>query len=266
MSLAAAEGLLRKKYIYWDNNVYTNRWKLLPIIRLNNFEDENGKEWIRIEYLTHLSCKEAVKSKRIDSAVSAEEIVTMIDKDMCSDEWFYDPEYFINPDMTFLIMPNQTLHLRESDSDVARLFSVTADEGEVMYTLPNSGGKIITTKTRFNLSVPAGTLDLWKWYELRVGHDAAKEAPELNIGKSGRHSLVLTGTLDGRPIGLSAYNPAADSKTRALYTMEFMPDRKGFRFMVKSRKVERVWFKVAWLRTSKAGALISEQALNQWIR
>lgn len=258
---------LREKYLCWntDFNTYTNRDRLRPVLKPFFIKSCDGTDQIKLEYYQDISCKQSISSEYLDAGLSDRELLSIIDAQMRSDKWFEMPECFTGEGIYSLSLPVGFIKLVEWAEETCRSFNVVSAGYGTIYE--DADKCRVSTETVFDLCLPTEQLDVGKWYELLF----------VSFQENGVHwqgfphkytnkmSLVLTGVLGNWSFGISAYNTRFDPQLRDSYEVRYSPDRNGFLFRVDRKGIDKIWLKVAWLKSESLDGDLCQQALRHWL-
>lgn len=248
---------LSKRYLHWDNDVFTNRNKILPVLMFSEVKDHNGKLYFKVEYWAELSGR-VLKNELIDYSLPADEIVCDIEEKMASYEWYDVAEYFRNAKEIWLDSPLGTFHLEESLGRVHMYFEVIPEEGQVDYFLKN--GSHISTDTRFDVGI---SVDEPTSFDFAIRKDK-KDTFKLRRNDQRKESIILTGTLNGYSIAMSCLNPKKNANLYNKFKIKQLST--GFRIKVIGDDINKIWLKVAWVKSTDGFFEETELALAQWIK
>lgn len=265
MTPGKLDALLRKNYLCWDSDVYTNRDRLRPVLKPLFIQNRDGAPQIKLEYYQDISCKRSIASEYLDAGLSDEELLSLIDTRMRSDQWFEMPECFTGEQLFSLDLPVGSIKLLEWIEGVRRSFNVVSAGYGTAYE--GADGRCVSTKTAFDLCLPMERLDIDRWYVIYFESNSENGARWRRFPHKYETelSLVLTGALGIWSFGISAYNTRFDPQLRDSYEVRYAPDGNGFLFRVKQKGIEKIWLKAAWLKSEGLDGNLCQQALRHWL-
>ena len=253
---------LNKRYLQWDSGAFTNRNKILPVLMFSEIKDHTGQRFFKAEYRSELGLNgHVLSSDLIEYSIPASDIIRDIIEKMDSYDWYDSADYFYNPKEIWLHSPVGTFHLEETIGRMHECFAVIPEEGWVDYVLKS--GEHISTDARFDVGIPVDGLDPGAAYDFAIRR-SKKDTFTLHSNDQRKESVILTGTVKGYSIAISCLDPKYNTVLRHKLKIKKLPT--GFRFRVLSNEINKVWFKVAWIRSTDIPAREAEMALAQWIK
>ncbi len=253
---------LEKRYLRWDSGALTNRNKILPVLMFSEVKDHTGQLFFKAEYRSELGLNShLLSSELIDHSVPAGDIIHDIVEKMDSNDWYDSADYFYNPKEVWLHTPSGTFHLEETIGRMHECFEVIPEEGQVDYVLKS--GEHISTDARFDVGIPVEGLEPGRSYDFAIRR-SKKDTFTFHGNDQRKESIILTGTVKGYSVAISCLDPKHNEVLHNKLRVKKLPT--GFRFKVLSDDIKKVWFKVAWIRSTDLISGETENALAQWIK